>query len=156
MHPHAQLIERFYQAFQKRDAAGMARCYHPEVHFSDPAFPELRGARAGAMWTMLCAKGKDLRLEYRDVQADDRTGSAHWEAWYTFSKTGRPVHNQIDARFEFRDGLIVRHQDRFDFHRWASQALGPAGRLLGGFGFLRRKVQAMAAKGLDEFIARGG
>lgn len=156
MHPHAQLIERFYQAFQKRDGAAMARCYHPEVHFSDPAFPDLRGARAGAMWTMLCAKGKDLRLEYRDVQADDRTGSAHWEAWYTFSKTGRPVHNQIDARFEFRDGLIVRHQDRFDFHRWASQALGPAGRLLGGFGFLRRKVQAMAAKGLDEFIARGG
>lgn len=153
MHANAALITRFYQAFQKRDAAAMAACYHPEVRFSDPAFPDLRGPQAGAMWTMLCARGKDLRLEFRDVQADDHRGRAHWEAWYSFTATGRKVHNIIDAEFEFRDGLILRHTDRFDFHRWAGQALGPAGKLLGGFGFLQAKVQKMAAKGLAEFSA---
>lgn len=153
MHPHEQLITRFYQAFQKRDAAAMAACYHPDIHFSDPAFPDLRGPMAGAMWKMLTERGKDLRLEFRDVKADDKSGSAHWDAWYTFSKTGRKVHNSIDASFSFKDGLILRHVDHFDFHRWAGQALGPAGKLLGGFGFLQKKVQEQAAAGLAAFSA---
>ena len=42
-------------------------------------------------------------------------GSAHWEADYTFSATKRKVHNVVDARFELRDGLIVKHTDVFDF-----------------------------------------
>jgi ketosteroid isomerase-like protein len=154
MNQQVELIRRFYTAFQQRDAEGMAACYHPEVHFSDPAFPDLRGVAAGNMWRMLCARGKDLRIEFRDVKADPQRGRAHWEAWYTFSASGRPVHNVVDAEFEFRDGLIVRHFDRFDFHRWAGQALGPAGRLLGGFGFMQRKVQAKAAQGLAAFTPR--
>lgn len=156
VHANEALIQRFYSSFQKRDAAGMAACYHPQVRFSDPAFPDLEGDRARAMWAMLCARGKDLRVEFRDVRADDRGGTAHWEAWYTFSVTGRKVHNTIDAQFEFRDGLIGRHVDRFDFHRWAGQALGLPGRLLGGTALIRNKVRATAARGLDDFIARGG
>ncbi|HUP92998.1 MAG TPA: nuclear transport factor 2 family protein [Solimonas sp.] len=155
MHPHAALIDKFYRAFQQRDAATMASCYHAEAHFSDPAFPDLRGTRATSMWTMLCARGKDLRLEYRDVRADEHGGAAHWEAWYTFSRTGRQVHNVIDATFEFREGLIIRHIDSFDFHRWAGQALGLPGKLLGGTAFMQKKVQKLAAAGLDDFIARG-
>ena len=154
MHPNAQLIERFYQAFQRRDAAGMAACYHPEVRFSDPAFPDLKGAEAGAMWAMLLARGKDLDIQYRDIAADDHTGRAHWDARYTFSKTGRSVLNQIDASFRFRDGLIVEHRDDFSFARWSRQALGLPGLLLGHTGFLRRKVQAQAAAGLKDWMAR--
>ena len=52
MHPNAQLIQTFYTAFQNRDAAGMAACYHPEVVFSDPVFPHLEGPKAIAMWQM--------------------------------------------------------------------------------------------------------
>jgi len=154
MHPNAALIQRFYTCFQKRDAAGMAACYHPQVQISDPAFPDLRGPQAAAMWAMLAERGKDLQLEFRDVRADDRGGSAHWEARYTFTKTGRKVHNVIDASFEFRDGLIVKHTDRFDFARWASQALGPMGMLLGRTGWLQKKVQVTAAQGLAEYSAK--
>lgn len=154
MNANEQVIARFYSAFQKRDAAGMIACYGPQVQFSDPVFPDLRGERAGAMWRMLCARGKDLKIEFRDVRADERSGSAHWEAWYSFSQTGRPVHNVIDATFEFRDGLIVKHTDRFDLHRWAGQALGLPGKLLGGTGFLRNKIRAMAQKGLDDYVRR--
>lgn len=154
MHPNAALITRFYTAFAARDADGMVACYHPEVRFSDPVFPDLQGPRAGAMWRMLCARGKDLTLTFSDVQADDDGGSAHWEARYTFSATGRKVHNVIDARFTFRDGLVHTHVDTFGFHRWARQALGPAGLLLGWTPMLRGKVQGTAAKGLEDFIAR--
>ena len=66
----------------------MASCYHPDVTFGDPAFPHLEGWRASAMWMMLCERGKDLELEFRDISADDTTGKAFWEARYTFSKTG--------------------------------------------------------------------
>lgn len=154
MHPNAQRIATFYAAFAARDADAMIACYHREVEFSDPVFPDLRGARAGAMWRMLCARAKDLRLESRDVAADDRLGAAHWEAWYTFSATGRPVHNRIDAEFEFRDGLILRHHDHFDLWRWSRQALGIKGLLLGWSPVVRDRVRAQAAAGLDAFIER--
>jgi ketosteroid isomerase-like protein len=154
VHPNAALIERFYRAFQARDAAAMAACYHPDVVFSDPAFPELRGREAGAMWAMLCGRAKDLKIEFGDVHADDARGNAHWEARYTFSPTGRRVHNVIDATFEFRDSLIVRHVDRFGFWRWARQALGPAGWLLGWTPMVRHRVQSEARRGLNAFLRK--
>jgi ketosteroid isomerase-like protein len=154
MNANEELIKRFYTSFQKRDAAGMVACYDPQVQFSDPVFTDLKGSRAGAMWTMLCERGKDLKIEFRDVRADAAAGSAHWDAWYTFTTTGRKVHNAIDATFEFRDGRIVRHTDRFDLHRWAGQALGPVGKLLGWTPLLQNKIRGMAAKGLDDFVAK--
>jgi ketosteroid isomerase-like protein len=147
-------IRRFYTAFQQRDAATMAACYAPDVQFSDPVFTDLRGAAAGTMWKMLCERGKDLKIEFRDVRADATGGSAHWEAWYTFSASGRKVHNIIDATFEFRDGKIVKHTDRFDLHRWAGLALGLPGKLLGWSPLLQNKIRAMAKKGLDDYQAK--
>jgi ketosteroid isomerase-like protein len=155
-HPHRAVIERFYDAFSRRDAAGMAACYHPSVHFSDPAFPDLHGFRAGAMWQMLCARGKDLVIAYSNVTATPTEGAAHWDATYTFSATKRKVVNRIDAAFEFRDGLIVRHVDTFDFWKWSKQALGAPGLLLGWTPFLKKKVQGQASKGLDLYIAKNG
>jgi ketosteroid isomerase-like protein len=154
MNANEDTIRRFYTAFQQRDAGTMAACYGPDVKFSDPVFTDLRGASAGAMWKMLCERGKDLKIEFRDVRADATTGSAHWEAWYTFSASGRKVHNIIDATFEFRDGKIVSHTDRFDLHRWAGLALGLPGKLLGWTPLLQNKIRAMARKGLDDYQAK--
>lgn len=130
----------------------MAACYHPAVRFSDEVFVDLDGARAAGMWRMLCERGKDLKIEFRDIDANDSTGRAHWEAWYTFSGTRRRVHNRIDARFEFKDGKIIRHRDSFDFRAWARQALGPIGLLLGWSGFLRNRVRSQAARNLTAFL----
>jgi len=154
VHANARLIEAFYAAFSRRDAVTMAACYAPDAHFRDPVF-DLRGAEIGAMWSMLCARGKDLALEWRDVRADDATGSAHWEPRYTFSATGRQVHNVIDATFTLRDGRIVEHVDRFDLWRWSRMALGAKGVLLGWTPLVRNAVQAQARKGLDAWLARG-
>ena len=154
-HPHAQLIETFYGAFQKRDADTMVSCYHPNVWFSDPVFQDLKGPRAGAMWRMLCERATTLTLEYSGVDADDKTGRAHWEARYDFTATGRKVHNVIDARFEFADGKIVRHADSFDLWRWAGMALGPKGKLLGWLPPVQNAIRKTAMKGLDAYEKRG-
>ena len=156
MHANAALIHRFYDSFAALDATGMQACYHPDVVFSDPAFGELRGKQAGAMWAMLCGRAKDLQVTASDVEADDQRGRAHWEAHYTFGQTGRPVHNRIDAEFEFADGLIIRHTDRFDFYAWARQALGPAGLLLGWTPFLQKQVRDRARYGLDKYMRENG
>lgn len=150
MHPHEQLLHRFYQAFQRRDYTNMAACYHPEATFEDAAF-QLEGAEIGKMWRMLCERGQDLRLAYNDIQADEQHGSATWDARYTFSKTRRPVHNHIRAHFTFQDGLIRTHHDEFNFWRWSRQALGPIGWLMGWSSWLQNKVRATAAEGLAKY-----
>lgn len=155
-----QTIERLYRAFAELDADTMATCYAPQATFRDEVF-DLRGRdEVMGMWRMLCGnvreRGRDAwRLSFRDVQANDGGGGAVWEATYLFSATGRLVHNVIEARMRFdADGLIVEHHDRFDFWRWARQALGPAGMLLGWTPWLRAKVRAQAGANLGKFMAR--
>src|SRR3989338_5120230 len=69
-HPNAALITRFYQAFQQLDAETMASCYSADVQFSDPGFTDLRGAAAGDMWRMLCAKAQGFSLTFDGLAAD--------------------------------------------------------------------------------------
>lgn len=146
------LLEGFYAAFARRDGATMAAAYAPTATFSDPAFPGLTGEEPGAMWQMLTSRSEDLAVELLSCSADDGSGSAQWRATYTFTQTGRKVVNVVTSRFEFAEGLIVEQQDDFDFHRWAGQALGLPGKLLGGTGFLRKKVQGQARAGLDAYL----
>jgi ketosteroid isomerase-like protein len=146
------LIHAFYEAFSRRDAEFMASCYHPEAQFNDPAF-DLQGKDIGDMWRMLCTNGKDLILSYSRITMTKTAGAAHWEARYTFSTTGRKVHNVIEARFTFKDGKIMTHTDTFNFWRWSRQALGVVGLLLGWSPFLQNRVRATAMKGLRKFQA---
>jgi ketosteroid isomerase-like protein len=152
---HDELIPRFYAAFHRKDGDAMAACYAPDARFSDPVFGELRGAEPGAMWRMLTAQARDLRIELVDHAADERTGNAHWIARYTFTQTGRPVTNDVRARFRVTDGLIAEHDDTFSFHAWARQALGAPGLLLGWTPFLRASVRRRARANLERFMAGG-
>jgi ketosteroid isomerase-like protein len=154
MSNHAQLIEQFYRSFAKRDAEGMIACYHPQVRFSDPVFVDLDAREAAGMWRMLCERAQDFALEFSDVRAEGESGSAHWEARYLFSATSRAVHNVIDAEFRFADGKILEHRDRFDFYRWARQALGTTGVLLGWTPLVRNKVRGQARKGLEHYLRK--
>lgn len=153
-HPNAALVKRFYEAFARRDAAGMRACYAPDVHFSDPAFPNLNGDEAGDMWAMLCDIATDLKITLAAHDAGDETGTARWIADYSFGPGKRPVHNVIDAKFRFRDGRIVEHLDSFPFWKWSRMALGPAGTLLGWTPLLRIAVQKTTAKQLAKYRKR--
>jgi ketosteroid isomerase-like protein len=147
-----ELIERFYEAFGRCDGAAMSDCYAPDAHFRDPAFGDLEGAEIGAMWRMLTARATDLKIELHEHEAAADSGSAHWIARYTFN-TGRPVLNDIQARFRFSDGLIADHVDDFNFRGWAKQALGPTGNLVAVLPPLRKKARGQARGQLEDFIA---
>jgi len=160
MSPNEQTIRRFYDAFARLDAETMAACYAPDARFDDEAFSLQGAGEVGGMWRMLCeatrSKGAAVwRLDYGQLRVDGATGSAHWDAHYLFSATGRIVDNSIDSRFEFTpEGLIARQRDRFDFWRWSRQALGAPGLLLGWSPMLKKKVRATAAKNLAAYMAR--
>ena len=111
-------IEIFYNAFKNLDAEAMNACYHKDIIFEDPAFGILERERAKAMWAMLCEsqKGKGFKIIFSDIKGNENVSTAHWEAFYTFSKTGRKVHNKIDAKFAFKDGTLrLRHLNIYLF-----------------------------------------
>ncbi len=101
------------------------------------------------MWRMLTSRAEDLRVELLDV--DSAGTSARWRATYTFTQTGRPVVNVVDARFEWRDGKIAVHEDSFSFWRWSRQALGVPGVLLGWTPLLQASVRKRARGQLARF-----
>jgi ketosteroid isomerase-like protein len=152
MDQNKEIITRFYKAFQNRDWKTMQSCYHAQARFSDPAFPDLNSPEVKSMWHMLCENAKDFSLTFSEIKSVGDNVNCRWEAWYTFSKTGRKVHNIIHADFHFKDGLIIKHTDSFNFWRWSHMALGLSGTLLGWSPFLQNKVQATAMKSLNKFM----
>jgi hypothetical protein len=151
INPMKGLIETFYTAFQNKDAVTMVSCYHDDIIFCDPAFGELKGDDAKAMRRMLCRDASDLKIEFSDISASLKKGSVHWEAWYTFSRTGRKVHNVVNAEFDFKDSKIIKHIDHFNLHKWATQAFGLKGRFFGGTNFFKNKLNKQTNKMLKEF-----
>ena len=146
-----EVAERLYERFQAKDGDGMAALYAPHARFSDPVFPSLDGAAAGDMWRMLATRAQDFSLTIDGVEADGEVARVRWTAYYTFSATGRAVVNRVSSTIRVRDGQIVEQRDAFDFRRWARQAFGVAGLVLGGRGFFQRKVQKTAASNLATF-----
>jgi limonene-1,2-epoxide hydrolase len=154
MNANAQIISKFYSAFDKKDHLTMNSCYHPEATFYDPVFETLNCNEVKGMWEMLTTTAKDLRIQCSNIQADGDQGTCRWDAWYTFTATGRKVHNIIYASFKFRDGKIIDHRDRFDFWRWTRMALGMSGILLGWSPIVRNKVRRTAQGRLRKFMSK--
>ncbi|MBP6643627.1 MAG: nuclear transport factor 2 family protein [Flavobacteriales bacterium] len=146
-------LERFYTALQQHDWKTMGDCYHEHATFSDPVFPDLDAAGVKAMWKMLLTSGTDLTLEFKVLEQNTTGGKVHWDAYYTFRRTGRKVHNSIDATFTLKDGLIREHKDDFSFWRWSKQALGASGLLLGWTPLVKNKVRGTAANNLRKAMA---
>jgi len=85
----------------------MLSCYRPDVVSAIRVRHPIRarGARDVAHAECPCRRS---RHRVRQVAATEGDGSAHWESALHLHGHGRPVHNRIDASFEFRDGSIVR------------------------------------------------
>ena len=153
MNSNEQLIHHFYTSFQHKNVQAMQDCYAADATFSDPVFTDLNAEEVRSMWAMLIKNGKDMRLEFKNIKGNENGATAEWDAWYTFSKTGNKVHNQIKASFLIENGKIVKHTDHFSFYRWAKQSLGLTGTLLGWTNFIKNKISATAKKNLKSFMA---
>ncbi|PXY41310.1 nuclear transport factor 2 family protein [Flavobacterium cheongpyeongense] len=152
MNSNENLIGKFYTAFANADVKTMVECYHPKVHFVDPAFGLLKGDQVSKMWEMLILKSKgDIKIEFSNIKTDEFSGSARWVATYKFSKTNRKVINRISSEFIFQDGLIIKHTDNFDVWKWSKQAFGITGYLLGWTGFFQNKIKEQALLSLKKF-----
>ncbi|MFY9311215.1 MAG: nuclear transport factor 2 family protein [Bacteroidia bacterium] len=149
-----QLITKFYSSFQKKDYKGMQECYADTATFSDEVFVNLNSEQVKAMWEMLCIRGTDLVLDFKNVTAKGNQAGAEWEAHYTFSASKRKVVNRIKASFIIENGKIVKHTDVFDFYKWSKQALGFPGALLGWTGFFKNTVRKGAMKSLNDFMSK--
>lgn len=154
MHPNADLLVRFYSAFNKKDFVTMQNAYHPEAIFSDPVFPKLCANEVKAMWQMLVTSAQDLQVTCHNINADDNKATCQWHALYTFTATGRKVHNVIHASYTFKDGKIVQHHDQFSFWRWSRMALGATGWVLGWSPMVKNKVRKTAGGRLRKFIEK--
>jgi ketosteroid isomerase-like protein len=155
MNTNEQVIHKFYTAFANADALKMGECYHTDIQFEDPAFGKLNGNDARQMWKMLVEKSKgNIKIEFSDIKADEYSGFAKWTATYNFSKTNRKVVNEIQAAFKFKDGLIISHTDNFDIWKWAKQALGVKGFLLGWSGFMQKQIQKQALASLKSYTGK--
>lgn len=146
------LVNQFYQAFSAKDGKKMAQMYDDNAVFEDDVFGQLNAAEVKAMWPMLTARSKDLVISWTDPIVQEDYISTHWTAQYSFGPEKRKVVNEIDALFLIRDGKIVQHNDHFNFHKWARQALGLTGIALGWTSYLRRKVRSQALKGLRNYM----
>jgi len=154
MHPNHELINRFYSAFQKLDYTVMQSCYADETTFSDAVFLNLDSSETKAMWEMLCKRANNLVIDYTIISADDKTGTASWTATYIFTATGRKVTNHIKASFEFSNGKISKHSDKFSLYKWSQQAFGSTGLLMGWMPFFRNKVRTGAKSALHSFMGK--
>ena len=138
------LLTRFYDALSRRDGETMAAAYSPDAVFEDEVY-RLKGADVGKMWKGLMSRAKTLTVSYTIARAAAGSGTVEWTARYVFPGGG-PVVNVILSELELADGKIVRQRDRFDFPRWAAQALGWKGKLLGRFEWFRRAVSREVAR----------
>jgi len=156
MSANEDLIRHFYTSFQNKNVPAMQDCYAGNATFNDTVFTNLNASEVRSMWAMLVKNGKDLRVEFKNIREDETGTHAEWDAWYTFSATGNKVHNQIKASFVIEKGKIVKHTDEFSFYKWARQALGFAGLLLGWTNFLKNKISTTAKKNLKTFMLKNG
>lgn len=154
MNDHEKLITTFYTCFQRKDYRGMQQCYAENVTFTDDAFQSLRYNQVCAMWHMLLASSSDLQLTFDNIKADEHSGSCQWTAVYTFTLTNRKVTNKINTQMRFDGMKIVMQVDSFNFWRWAQQAFGFTGALLGWTTFFKKKVQTKARQRLEHFIEK--
>jgi hypothetical protein len=148
-----QLIENFYNAFQKLDDKSMVSNYADDIVFFDPVFSLLEGDEVRAMWKMLCKNAKDFSLTYSNIiHLDEEYSTCQWIATYAFSKTGRKVINKGKAHMKFANGKIIEHSDVFSVYKWSKQAFGIVGLLFGWNSYFQNRIKKQARKNLRNFI----
>jgi hypothetical protein len=144
----------FYEAFAKRDGESMIALYDEGSNFFDPVFQNLKSSDAKDMWRMLCQQSADLRVDFTVTSSNEQTATVLWNAYYTFTKTGRKVHNRVQSELVIEGGKIVSQKDRFSFWRWSMQAFGMVGVFLGWTPIFRRMVHRSALASLRNYQAR--
>jgi hypothetical protein len=106
------------------------------------------------MWAMLLTRAEDFGIEVNILEDSPARARVEWVAHYTFGATGRRVVNRIQTEMAIANGRIVRQVDQFSLWRWARQALGARGLLLGWTPMVQNRIRAQAAHSLREYARK--
>ncbi|RPA97285.1 hypothetical protein L873DRAFT_1810109 [Choiromyces venosus 120613-1] len=154
----AGLVDEYIAAYREMDYEKLTNLWHPEYTFADPAFPNLDTTRSRAMFHMFITnrdKNKMVVTHITPAVASD-TQENTYVTTYTcdYLYGAAPVHNEIRATIELKDGKIWRQVDEFPLAAWAKQSLGMVGTALNVVGMLDGVVKKKAAEKLDVWCAQ--
>ena len=122
MTPAEETVKTVYEAIQRGDAAAATACYCDDAYYEDLAFKLKGNGDIDAHVALVCSR--KVKVAYTNIHTDGLEVKGHWVFDYVFAKTGRPVHNEMNSTFKFRDGKIVDHRDEGNRWEWSKQALG--------------------------------
>ena len=150
-----EIASAFYSAFTKGDAETMISYYDDQIEFEDPAFGKLKGNEAKMIWKMLIERSQgNLKIDFEVIEATENIARVNWEARYPISNTGRRIHNKISTELTIENGKIIKHIDHFNLWKWAMQAFGFKGFLLGWTPFFKSKLQKKTGQLLKASIEK--
>lgn len=120
-------LHRWLDAWNRRDAEGLAALCTEDVEFFDPAIQTVHGRAAVAEWVRMCERSfPDYRFEEPEppyLSRDRAKAIAPWRMVATntgpldppgFAPTGRPVVIEGVDHWWFRDGLVERYRADYD------------------------------------------
>lgn len=145
------LARALFHALQFRMVDDVRAAYGPDAVLEHPVLGTLAGLEIERHWAMFLKRTPDFTLDFTITRVAGPTARIEWSACYRFFDTGRSIRIAGSTVLTFRDGLVMRHEERFDRRAWSHQALGLSGLLLtwlpGSRGFLRH--EARRAFGID-------
>lgn len=110
-------VERFAEAFNRRDVDGLLACFTGEATYRDLFYGPHAGAAAlRGMFERMFREGRDYRWSMDVVVMDDRRAAAEWTFGYTATAAvprseGRRVSFSGMSIFELEDGRIRAYRE---------------------------------------------
>ena len=158
-----EIVERFFNNYQKHDINGMQSCLDNDVKFSDFAF-DIQGREVKAMWHWFCVpyspRAKPIDVpEFEVVKSDNDTVSAKYRVSYLYGDKQRPVDYVIESHFRLKNDKIVEQKDTFSNiseFEFAKMAFGFPVQLLALTPLLHIMVRKKAAEKLKQFMKDQG
>ncbi|CUS12507.1 unnamed protein product [Tuber aestivum] len=153
----ADLVNEYIGAYREMDYEKLTNLWHPEYTFADPAFPDLNSLRSRAMFHMFITnRDKNKMVVTHTTPAIPGPKENTYITTYTcdYLYGTAPVHNEIRATIEVKDGKIWKQVDEFPLAAWAKQSLGMMGTALRVVGMLDGIVKKKAAERLDGWCAK--
>jgi ketosteroid isomerase-like protein len=114
------IVERFADAFNRRDVEGLLGCFTAAGSYHDLFFGPHAGQPAlRDMFERMFREGRDYRWTMETVVETDTGAAAEWTFGYTVTdavprSAGRAVRFRGMSLFEKREGRIAAYRESFD------------------------------------------
>ena len=114
------LIERFAEAFNRRDVDGLLACFTEDATYRDLFYgPHAGQAALRAMFERMFREGRDYRWQMENIVMDARRAAAEWTFGYTATSAvprseGRSVRFSGMSIFDLDGGRIRAYREYAD------------------------------------------